>query len=206
MELHPAAASLKSVSQQRLSQEMYFHHLGIPYESEPLLKVLRDRKPKTALPAACHGLANLGAKEAIPELKILADFSKADVKATSVLAVARLGGHHETSWLTDCLSAQGTDKGYVMWALAAVGDPAAFGAVRHWFEPILKKLEKDPNSDRRGRSVFAIAYLEQITEAHPEATTLLKRFHAVAPSLDPSIRTQLAQFTRSYARSKTDQA
>lgn len=204
MELHPAAATLESVNLQRLSDEMYFHHLGIPYVPEPLLKVLRERKPKTAIPAACHGLANLGAKEAIPELKALADFSKADVKATSVLAIARLGGHEETSWLTDCLSAQGTDKGYVMWALAAVGDPAAYGAVRHWFEPILKKLEKDPDSDRRGRSVFAIAYLEQITDAHPEAAALLKRFHTVVPSLDPSVRTQLAQFTRSYARPKTE--
>jgi HEAT repeat protein len=206
MELHPAAATLESVNLQRLSHELYFHHLGIPYEPEPLLKVLRERKPKTAIPAACHGLANLGAREAIPELKALADFSKADVKATSVLAIARLGGHEETSWLTDCLSAQGTDKGYVMWALAAVGDPAAYGAVRHWFEPILKKLEKDPDSDRRGRSVFAIAYLEQITDEHPEAMALLKRFHVVVPSLDLSIHTQLAQFTRSYARSKTGQA
>ena len=93
-----------------------------------------------------------------------------------------------------------------MWALAAVGDPAAYGAVRHWFEPILKKLEKDPDSDRRGRSVFAIAYLEQITDEHPEAMALLKRFHVVVPSLDLSIHTQLAQFTRSYARSKTGQA
>ena len=206
MELHPAAATLESVNLPRLRHELYFHHLGIPYEPEPLLKVLRERKPKTAIPAACHGLANLGAREAIPELKALADFCKADVKATSVLAIARLGGHEETSWLTDCLSAQGTDKGYVMWALAAVGDPAAYGAVRHWFEPILKKLEKDPDSDRRGRSVFAIAYLEQITDEHPEAMALLKRFHVVVPSLDLSIHTQLAQFTRSYARSKTGQA
>lgn len=206
MTLHPAAASLESVNQQRVSDEMYFRHLGIPYEPETLLNVLRERKPKTAMPAACHGLANLGAKEAIPELKALANFSKADVKATSVLAIARLGGRQEASWLADCLAANGTDSGYVMWALAAVGEPASYEAVRHWFEPILKKMEKDPNFDRRGRSVFAIAYLEQITDAHPEASVLLKRFHALVPSLDPVIRIQLTQFTRSYARTQSDEA
>ncbi|WP_081474615.1 HEAT repeat domain-containing protein [Acidovorax radicis] len=205
MALHPAAARLESVTQQRLNDEIYFCRLGIPYEPESLLKVLRERKPKTAVPAACHGLANLGAKEAIPELRALADFSHADTKATSVLAVARLGGSQATPWLMECLSQKGTDKGYVLWALAAVGDPSAYEAVRQWFTPILKKLEKDPGSDKRGKSIFAIAYLEQVTDAHPDASTLLERFHAVVPSLGPSIRTQLAQFTRSYARSTTNQ-
>ena len=43
-------------------------------------------------------------------LKTLADYPVEDVRATSVLAVARLAGREETPWLVECLSRRGTLK------------------------------------------------------------------------------------------------
>ena len=121
-----------------------------------------------------------------------------DVKATSVLAVARLAGHEETPWLVDCLSRKGTLKSYVLWALAAVADPAAYGAVAAWFEKQLRKLERDPTADPTGNVAFAVAYLEQMVDHHPDVVGLLDRFKAVAPQLPRHVRSELGQFTRLF--------
>ena len=83
-------------------------------------------------------------------------------------------------------------------ALAAVGDPAAYGAVKTWFEKHLRKLERDPADDSLGNVVFAVAYLEQMTEHHPEVMGLLDRFRVVAPKLPGNVRSQLGHFTRMF--------
>ena len=199
---HPAAASLEPTVEGRGENELYFRRLGVAYTPDGLLEVLKARKPKTALPIACHGLADLNATEAVPVLKSLADFPIADVKASSVLAVARLAGRAETPWLIECLSRKGTDKGYVLWALAAVADPLAYTAVVTWFEPILRKLERSPAADPRGSAIYAVAYLEQVAPFIPEASALLEHFRTVAPSLEPPIRLQLAHATHMFSHWK----
>ena len=151
------------------------------------------------MPVACHSLADLNAKHAVPVLKTLADYPVQDVKATSVLAVARLAGSEETPWLVECLSRKRTVKDYVLWALAAVGDPAAYGAVKMWFEKHLRKLERDPTGDSLGNVVFAVAYLEQMTEHYPDVMGLLDRFKAVVPKLPANVRSDLGHFTRTFA-------
>jgi hypothetical protein len=90
----------------------YFRKLGVKYEADALIDLLRREKPKSAMPAACHSLADLNARHAVPVLKTLADYPVQDMKATSVLAVARLAGSEETPWLVECLSRKGTLKGY----------------------------------------------------------------------------------------------
>ena len=181
----------------------YFRKLGVKYEADTLIDLLKREKPKSAMPVACHSLADLNAKHAVPVLKTLADYPVEDVKATSVLAVARLAGREETAWLVECLSRKATLKGYVLWALAAVGDPAAYVAVRTWLERQLRKLERDPAGDPRGNVVFAVAYLEQMTEHHPEVTELLDRFKDVTPRLPGHVRSELGYFTRLFADGKT---
>jgi hypothetical protein len=183
----------------------YFRKLGVKYEADALIDLLKREKPKSAMPVACHSLADLNARHAVPVLKTLADYPVEDVKATSVLAVARLAGSEETAWLVECLSRKGTLKGYVLWALAAVGDPAAYGAVKTWFEKHLRKLERDPTASSRGNVVFAVAYLEQMTEHHPEVMELLDRFKGVAPKLPGNVRSELGHFTRLFADGKTKQ-
>lgn len=79
-----------------LQDQAYFRRLGVAYDVQGLLGVLRGHKPRSAMPLACHALADLQATEALPVLKALADFSIQDVKATSVLAVARLCGADAT--------------------------------------------------------------------------------------------------------------
>ena len=195
-ELHPTAAKLLPDEESLNEDKSYFRKLGVKYEADALIELLTRQKPKSAMPVACHSLADLNAKHAVPVLKTLADYPVQDVKATSVLAVARLAGRDETPWLVECLSRKGTLKGYVLWALAAVGDPAAYGAVKAWFEKHLRKLERNPSSDSLGNVVFAVAYLEQLTEHHPEVTGLLDRFKIVAPKLPGNIRSELAHFTR----------
>jgi hypothetical protein len=197
--LHPAAASVEWVATRQPEDEAYFRKLSIAYTSEGLLGVLTNEKPKSAMPSACHGLANLKAFQALPVLKRLAAYPKSDVKACSVLAVARLAGKTETPWLVECLSLKGTDKGYVLWALAMGADPAAYHAVRAWFEPVLRKLERDPTSDSWGRHIHAVAYLEQVVHVNPEAQELLKRYRVVVPTLDCSQRNQLAGQTLMFS-------
>jgi hypothetical protein len=198
-ELHPTAAMLLPY-EERLKDDMsYFRKLGVKYEADALIDLLKRGKPKSAMPVACHSLADLNAKHAIPVLKTLADYPVQDVKATSVLAVARLAGSDETPWLVECLSRKRTLKGYVLWALAAVGDPAAYGAVKTWFEKHLRQLERNPNSDSLGNVVFAVAYLEQMTEHHPEVIGLLARFKVVAPKLPGNVPSELGHFTRMFA-------
>jgi HEAT repeat protein len=167
-ELHPAAASLVPYDEGLRHDRAYFRKLGVAYDADALIDLLKREKPKSAMPAACHSLANLNAKHAVPLLKTLADYPVQDVKATSVLAVARLAGREETPWLVECLSRKGTLKAYVLWALAAVADPAAYGPVNAWFEKHLRKLEKDPAVTPTGNVAFAVAYLEQMTDHHPE--------------------------------------
>lgn len=193
--LHPAAASVEWVATRQSDDEAYFRKLGISYTPEGLLGVLINENPKSAMPPACHGLANLKATEALPVLKRLASYPKSDVKACSVLAVARLAGKTETSWLIECLSTKGTDKGYVLWALAVGADPAAYHAVKAWFLPVLRKLERDPTSDSWGRHIHAVAYLEQVAHDCPEAQELLRRYQAVVPALNDLLRRQLARGT-----------
>jgi hypothetical protein len=201
-EPHPTAALLLPY-EERLKDDMaYFRKLGVKYEAEALIDLLKREKPKSAMPVACHSLADLNAKHAVPILKTLADYPVQDVKATSVLAVARLAGSEETPWLVECLARKGTEKGYVLWALAAVGDPAAYGAVKAWFEKQLRKLEREPTGDSVGKVVFAVAYLEQMTEHHPEVTGLLHRFRVVEPKLPGHRRSQLGYFTRMFADRK----
>ncbi len=190
----------KSASKHDMS---YFRKLGVKYEADALIDLLKREKPKSAMPVACHSLADLNAKHAVPVLKTLADYPVQDVKATSVLAVARLAGSDETPWLVECLSRKGTLKSYVLWALAAVGDPAAYGAVKTWFEKHLRKLERDPTGDSLGNVVFAVAYLEQMTEHHPEVMGLLDRFKVVAPKLPGNVRSELGHFTRMFPDGKT---
>jgi hypothetical protein len=168
--LHPSAARLVRDDEDVRDDMAYFRKLGIPYEPKSLIEVLTRHKPKSAMPTACHSLADMRAKEAIPILKSLADFPIQDVKATSVLAVARLCGKDETPWLVECLTRKGTLKGYVLWALAAVADPRAYAAVKAWFVPQLWKLERNPEGDSRGNVVFAVAYLEQMTQHYPEVS------------------------------------
>ena len=202
-ELHPAAAALLPYEERLEDDVSYFRKLGVKYEADTLIDLLKREKPKSAMPVACHSLADLNAKHAVPVLKTLADYPVEDVKATSVLAVARLAGREETAWLVECLSRKATLKGYVLWALAAVGDPAAYVAVRTWLERQLRKLERDPAGDPRGNVVFAVAYLEQMTEHHPEVTELLDRFKDVAPRLPGHVRSELGYFTRLFADGKT---
>jgi hypothetical protein len=116
-----------------------------------------------------------------------------------VLAVARLAGREETPWLVECLTRKGTLKGYVLWALAAIADPAAYGAVKAWFEKQLRKVERDPAADQATTVVFAVAYLEQMTDHHPEVVGLLDRFKGVAPQMPRHVRSELGQFTRMFA-------
>jgi hypothetical protein len=175
----------------------YFRKLGIRYEPHALIEVLTRQKPTTALPVVCHSLADMRAREAVPALKSLANFPVEDVKAASVLAVARLCGAEETPWLVECLTRKGTLKGYVLWALAAIADPEAYAAVRAWFRPRLAKLERDTAGASRD-VVFAVAYLEQIVQHHPEAGELLERFRVVAPQLR-ALHPSLAFFTRTFA-------
>ena len=134
-------------------------------------------------------------------MKSLADFPMEDVKATSVLAVARLCGKDETQWLVECLTRKGTLKGYVLWALAAVADPRAYAAVKAWFVPQLRKLERNPEAP--GNVVFAVAYLEQMTQHYPEVSELLERFQKVAPQLPGNTPSELAFFTRMFSAWKT---
>ena len=202
-ELHPTAAALLPYEERLEDDVSYFRKLGVKYEADTLIDLLKREKPKSAMPVACHSLADLNAKHAVPVLKTLADYPVEDVKATSVLAVARLAGREETAWLVECLSRKATLKGYVLWALAAVGDPAAYVAVSTWFERQLRKLERDPAGDPRGNVVFAVAYLEQMTEHHPEVTELLDRFKDVAPRLPGHVRSELGYFTRLFADGKT---
>jgi len=200
--LHPTAATLLPYEEQLQDDMSYFRKLGVKYEADALIDLLKREKPKSAMPVACHSLADLNARHAVPVLKSLADYPVQDVKATSVLAVARLAGREETPWLVECLSRKGTLKGYVLWALAAVGDPAACGAVQTWFEKHLRQLERDPTSDSLGNVVFAVAYLEQMTEHHPEVMGLLDRFKVVAPKLPGNVRSELGHFTRMFADGK----
>lgn len=195
--LHPALAALQPLVEIMKDNEVYYRRIGVAYTAEGLMKVLQNKKPKSAMPSVCHSLADIGATEAIPLLKSLVDFPIADVKATSVLAVARLAGKDETSWMTECLFRKGTDKTYVLWALAAVGDPLACEAVIKWFEPLLRKLEKNPEADPRRNAVFVIAYLEQINA--PNAADLVQRFQKIAESLPRSTRHELAQYTRIFS-------
>lgn len=202
--LHPAAASLLRADEEVRDGIAYFRKLGISYEAKSLIEVLTRHKPKTAMPVACHSLADMRAMEAVPVLKTLADFPVQDVKATSVLAVARLCGKDETPWLVECLSRKGTLKAYVLWALAAVADPRACEAVTAWFIPQLRKLERNPKSDARGNAVFAVAYLEQMTQHYPEVGELLERFRKIAPQLPGNIPSELAFFTRTFSEWRTD--
>jgi hypothetical protein len=201
-ELHPAAASLVPYEEGLRDDRAYFRKLGVAYEADALIDLLKREKPKSAMPVACHSLADLNARHAVPILKTLADYRVQDVKATSVLAVARLAGREETPWLVECLSRKGTLKAYVLWALAAVGDPAAYGAVAAWFEKQLRKLERDPTIDSPGNVVFAVAFLEQMTDHHPDVVGLLDRFTRVAPQLPGHVRSELAKFTRLFADGK----
>ena len=209
-DLHPTAAMLLH-DRERINDDMaYFRRLGVKYEADALMDLLKRQKPKSAMPVACHSLADLNARHAVPLLKTLADYPKDDVKATSVLAVARLAGRDETPWLVECLSRKGTMKDYVLWALAAVGDPAAYGAVSAWFEKHLRKLEKqlrelekDPPPRSLGNVMFAVAYLEQMTEHHPEVRALLDRFTIVALSLPRNVRSDLGHYTRMFAVGKS---
>jgi HEAT repeat protein len=177
----------------------YFRKLGVKYEADALIELLKREKPKSAMPAACHSLADLNARHAVPILKTLADYPVQDVKATSVLAVARLAGREETPWLVECLARKGTLKGYVLWALAAVADPAAYAPVRAWFEKHLRQLERDPAVAAPGNVVFAVAYLEQMTDHHPGVMDLLDRFRVVAPKLARHVRSELGHYTRTFA-------
>ena len=201
-ELHPTAAMLLPFEGSVEDEMSYFRKLGVKYEADALIDLLRREKPRSAMSFACHSLGDLNAKHAVPVLKTLVDYPKEDVKATSVLAVARLAGSDETPWLVECLFRKGTLKDYVLWALAAVGDPEAYGAVKTWFEKQLRKLERNPNCDPLGKVMFAVAYLEQMTEHHPEVLGLLDRFRVVAPKLPGNIQSQLGQFTRMFGAGK----
>jgi hypothetical protein len=201
--LHPSAAGLVRDDEDVRDDMAYFRKLGIPYEPKSLVEVLTCHKPKSAMPIACHSLADMRAKEAIPVLKSLADFSIEDVKATSVLAVARLCGKDETPWLVECLTRKGT-LNYVLWALAAVADPRAYEAVKAWFVSQLRKLERDPKADSRGNVVYAVAYLEQTTQHYPEVSELLEYFRKIAPQLPGNIPSELAFFTRTFSAWKTN--
>lgn len=202
--LHPSAASLVRDDEDVRDDMAYFRKLGVPYEPKSLIEVLTRHKPKSAMAIACHSLADMRAKEAIPVLKSLADFPIQDVKATSVLAVARLCGKDETPWLVECLTRKGTLKGYVLWALAAVADPSAYAAVKGWFVPQLRKLEQNPEADSRGNVVYAVAYLEQMTQHYREVSELLERFRKIAPQLPGNIPSELAFFTRMFSAWKTN--
>jgi hypothetical protein len=95
-------------------------------------------------------------------------------------------------------------KAYVLWALAAVADPRACEAVTAWFVPQLRKLERNPESDLRGNVVFAVAYLEQMTQHYPEVNELLERFRKIAPQLPGNIPSELALFTRMFSAWNTN--
>jgi hypothetical protein len=202
--LHPSAVRLVRNDEDVRDDMAYFRKLGIPYEPKSLIEVLTRHKPKSAMPIACHSLADMRAEEAIPVLKSLADFPIQDVKATCVLAIARLCGKDETPWLVECLTRKGTLKGYVLWALAAVADPRAYAAVKAWFVPQLWKLERNPEGDSGGNVVFAVAYLEQMTQHYPEVCELLERFRKVAPQLPGNIPSELAFFTRMFSEWETN--
>lgn len=198
--LHPCAAALVRSDMDVLKDRDYFRRLGIAYDVQGLLAVLHNHKPKSAMPLACHSLADMGAFEALPVLRELAEFPVQDVKATAVLAVARLCGAEATDWLTECLVRKGTLKSYVLWALAAVADPRAYPAVRAWADPLIRKVERKPEAPALRNLVFAIAYLEQVAQIHPEAVGLLERFEAVARTLPPGDLSEFRSFTRMFSR------
>jgi len=127
------------------------------------------------------------AKEAIPILKSLADFLIQDSRP---LPFWQLLGSAERMRLRgwfECSTRKGTLKGYVLWALAAIADPRGYAAVKAWFVPQLRKLERNPEADSRGNVVYPVAYLEQMMQHYPEVSELLERFRKVAPQLPGNI-------------------
>jgi hypothetical protein len=80
-ELHPTAAQLLLDEESLNEDKSYFRKLGVKYEADALIELLTRQKPKSAMPVACHSLADLNAKHAVPVLKTLADYSVQDVKA-----------------------------------------------------------------------------------------------------------------------------
>lgn len=92
----------------------------------------------------------------------------------------------------------------MLWAFAAVADPRAYAAVKAWFVPQLRKLERNPEADSRGNVVCAVAYLEQMTQHYPEVSELLERFRKVAPQRPGNIPSELPFFTRMFSAWKTN--
>jgi hypothetical protein len=62
----------------------------------------------------------------------------------------------------------------------------------------------NPQADSRGNVVYAVAYLEQMTQHYPEVSELLERFRKVAPQLPGKIPSELAFFTRMFSAWKTN--
>ena len=62
--LHPSAASLVRDDEDVRDDIAYFRKLGILYEPKSLIEVLMRHKPKSAMPIACHSLADMRANEA----------------------------------------------------------------------------------------------------------------------------------------------
>ena len=64
-ELHPVAASLVPYDEGLRDDQAYFRKLGVAYDADALIDLLKRKKPKSAMPAACHSLADLNAKHAV---------------------------------------------------------------------------------------------------------------------------------------------
>ena len=63
-QLHPTAAALLPYEERLKDDVSYFRKLGVKYEADALIDLLKREKPKSAMPVACDTFAGLKAKKA----------------------------------------------------------------------------------------------------------------------------------------------
>ncbi|QDU83744.1 hypothetical protein Pla163_08450 [Planctomycetes bacterium Pla163] len=149
------------------------------------LSILEAPRTKMEVYWTVLALRDCGTAASVPALKELLYFPKQDVKACSVLTIALIAGASESKLYGDLLlDPKYSEKGYAMWAIAAVADHRAIDAVVAYFRKNTGKIRRGELCS--GAVGDGIEFLGRYISGRPDVLMLLQDIWSNRHKLPPA--------------------
>jgi ribosomal protein L7/L12 len=161
----------KEAESDRSAVEGHFRRKGLRWDEDYFLDQLSSLH-KHDVYWAVIALREFGTEKSVAPLKALLYHPMQDVKATSILTIARISGGRETPFYAQALLDPAYPmKAYAMWAIADSADERAVDAVLQYFKVNRSKLKNGKiNREALG---LGVRYLKRFCDSRPDVSEFL---------------------------------
>ena len=180
------AFSISPSDKRDIARTLKRRHKDFIWSEDFFIRLINENGSKMDVYWSVMALRDCGSGLAIQPLKMLASHPSQDVKATSILTIARIARSSETVYYAQqLLNPQYRAKSYALWAIAAYGDERAIDAVHQYVNKNRRKLSI-PSIDAR-ETYDIVSYLHRVLGATETAKLLAADYLFIRTSLAKSL-------------------